>query len=437
MLLTLLRQAIKDRGFTLATVANQLSEPRSHSWLSRALDGQRKLALYQIDEILDIIGEPRELFWRKHLEAIGGLRHADFGDIEPAVLLRTVAGPEPRGTPRWLSAVASDSVQALDRDPSSNLRRLREFDQLRGRDLASAYQRTGEWIEECHSSLRARRNSREARADLIGALGVFASAARAQGQSQTAAFALSCAFDRLGNAKSGLLFADLLTRSASILTDQGLPNLAVSFLEQALGIFWSYEVPEEELRTALALGSHYLQLGRNGPALQVLNRCLKHPAVNEEQRAMAVGNLAWLHERQNQPEMALTLISGLSEEARRTGRLSTSLNWIEARALSQMGELYAAAGIFANLDLRVAKYCEPADPFLLFCDYAKVLIRLGDLRQLSHAAEKAHLHLGRLEGAPMLAAMAAEALEETVAGLKDVESVGRLRRQLASAAQQA
>ena len=59
MLLTLLRQAIKDRGFTLTAVAKRLSEPRSHSWLSRALDGQRKLAIYQIDEILDILGYPK------------------------------------------------------------------------------------------------------------------------------------------------------------------------------------------------------------------------------------------------------------------------------------------------------------------------------------------------------------------------------------------
>ena len=248
---------------------------------------------------------------------------------------------------------------------------------------------------------------------------------------------LSAAFERLGTAQSGLLFADLLTRAGPILADQGFPTVAVSFLERALGVFWNYEQPEEEIRTALSLGTHYLHLGRHEPALQTLTRCLHHPSATPQQRANAVSNLAWLHERQQRPDQAVTLIDGLGFEAtEQPSQLSANLKWIKARALSQKGELYAAAGLFATLEDRVARFCAPVDPILLFCDYASVLIRLGDRRQLSAAAESVQRHLGRLHDAPMLAALAAEALEETLGGLNDVATVDRLRREIASATKQ-
>lgn len=436
MLGSLLRQVIKERGFTLEEVGRSLSPPRDHSWVSRVLYGTRKIALPKIEELLDVVGEPRVRFWRRHLEAIGGLASPQFADIEPAALFRSIVDRDKVALPDSLKVILDDRLSTLHYDPLPRLpRRLRELDQVRRQHPELGYIRALEWVEDCYAHVRAHRKSRIAYAELVAALGVLASAARRAGNSRAAAYIFMHAFDRIVGAPSGVLAADLLSRSGGVLVDAGFPTLAVTFLERAIGLFWVADQGLDEVRTGLSLGVQYLHIGRYRTARSAFERCLRHDAATDDDKIAALGNLAWLSERTNEPEEALAILDSVEESGMTpSGRVATSLRWIRARALAQSGDLEAAASHFSGLEPDIVQYCEPADPFLLFCDYAAVLIRCSDAATLHSAAKNAARHLEALQDKPALGALAKEALKQAVSAAADVTSIRSVRRRIADAA---
>ncbi|MEM1183107.1 MAG: hypothetical protein AAGM22_32490, partial [Acidobacteriota bacterium] len=230
-------------------------------------------------------------------------------------------------------------------------------------------------------------------AELLTAMGAYASIARSLGNVPLAKHVLAFAFEK-GAASSGLVTGWLLWRAAPILADIGYPKVAVASLERSLGIFSSRRSTWETHGVRLSLGLQYLYSGDFAGSLACLSECLHSDDIDEFYQSIALSNLALLYERQQKPEEAIALLDSAEDVlANASRRVIANARWIKARALVASGEIEIGAEIFAGLREDICRYGAPVDPLLLFCDYAGVLTHLGDSRRLRAARELFQEHL--------------------------------------------
>ena len=428
-----LKKAIKARGFTIKAVSQRLEPSMSPAMLSRALLGRHRLHPDYYDQILDIIGEPWAHFWKQYYEAAAEIPHLGLGDLEPAHLLRLVAGHPVSKPPEFVVQILQSGLPELGIDPLKSIPpSSRELDDLRLVDPESAYERCLKWVEQSAEHLYVENVKPQAVAEAVVALGAFATALRTRGQSRAAAWVLAACFQAVSTEKSGLVMALLLWRSAPMLTDAGYPKLALAHLQQARGIFSPFEDSQEWIGVSISLGIQNTYLANFNAARRFYKQALRHDELDEGYRLIALTNLAKDYERTNQPERAIELVESLEDSltGSRPSRTSVSARWIKANAAADCGDLEWAAEELAGIRRDVKRYCTAIDPLLLFCDYAKVLLRMGDEKRLKAAAEIALEQLPQLNLDSTLVGMVAEALDRMASRVPRLGELKRLQERL-------
>lgn len=432
-ILECLKKVIKVRGFTITAVSQRLDPPVSPATLSRALLGQHRLHPDYYDQILDIVGEPRGLFWKQYYEAIAECPHPGLSDLAPAHLLRIAAGNPATEPPEALARILRAGLPELGTDPLRSLpSKPRELDELRLVDPGAAYTQCLEWVEECSKHLYVGNLRPQILAEAIIALGAFATVLRTRGQSRLAAAVLAATFQAVDAARSGLTMASLLWRSAPVLTDAGYPKLALAHLQQARGIFSPFETSQEWIGVSISLGIQNTYLANFEAARLCYRQALQHEDIDEGYRVIALTNLAKDYERTSQPEMAIELVDSLEDGpvGRQPSRTLVSARWIRAKALADCGDLEWAAEELAGIRREVECYCTAIDPLLLFFDYAGVLIRMGDEKRLKAAAEIALAQLPQLDLDSALVELVADALDRMTSRSPRLSELKRLRERL-------
>lgn len=429
-----LQAVLAASPLTLHDVGQQLRPKRSAASLSKALRGQHRLDPIYYHQILDIVGEPRELFWKHYYESMADLPHLGLNDLDPAHLLGLIAAESSAVPPEAIAKLLEAGLPALEEDPLEAFpARLGELDEVRMVDPEAAQERCLEWIEESRGRLSEGPIGPKTLADLLVALVFFATCLRGQGEVRLAARILAACFEAVEEADPGLVLSWLFVRSAAILTDSGYPKTALAFVERARGILATFDLPHEEIGVAICQGSHHYYLGQFGASRRCFMQALKHEAADENFRTAALSNLANLFERSGQPELAVELIEELEAGplANATGRFATCAQWVKACASADLGHLELAAEELSSLGKEVARFCPPADSILLFCDYASVLVRLGDERRLQAAAEVALKQLPKLKLEGPLSKLASQLLERSATEALLLSEVKRYRRRLA------
>lgn len=433
--LALLRKVIEERAFSLASVAGAMSPPRHRSWLSKALRGERRLHEDDVDQILDIIGMSRVQFSQRFLSAISGKKSPKFSDLDPAILLLSFVDDREIEEPEPIAQLLRMGLPPMQHDPLEDLPpQLRELDKVRLSNPENANAQCLEWIAALRAKMAAQGYRPALLAEILTALGAFASISRTLGNNRTAVRVLASALEQTRSV-SGLVLASLLWRSSPILTDHGYPMVAAAALERAVGIFHTHACRVEVAGAHLSLGTQNFVLGFYENAIRCFERCLTEPLADDHYRTMALANIANIYEHQQKPGEAIALLESL-EALLSTASPGVVANarWIRARALASSDELERAAELFASLELEIQRYAAPSDSLLLFCDYAAVLTRLGDSRRLRVATEMLQERMAGIELPAAMYKLASQMLEASLRKSMRIDEWRRWRGRLADLA---
>ena len=397
-----LKQQIKQRGHTMASIASALG--RSRAWLQRLMAGTRNLREDHLHEILGVLDMSLEELFATYLQEVAAPEptiQADFSQ-RPARLLRSLRG---RRDPDlgWLERFREISLAPVTRDSWFPLHpRVGRLDDAREHDRQAALVEADSWLRSLYRLAGERRLRPEKTSHLCSALGVWSSIQCALGHLTLATKSLELAFSLHGHAPSVPSWGDLLERTARVAYEYGYPLAGFPLMQQALTIASSGGDPGREVRAMLGLGSLAYRTGQRELARSLFQRILEHPAADPQRTAGAISFLALDAEREGELERATQHLARLAPVlSELPARHRLSLLGRQAHILAEAGELESARALYEQVLQQCRPHFSPIDRSLALLHLLEVLALLGNHDMVLHHARNLNDLLAELEDTPL------------------------------------
>ncbi len=361
-----------DRLSSQKAVADALALTDGH--VSRLLSGSRKVFLEDLFKILGFLEVSPRLVMETVCEE----------PTTPVELLRAFRKGNGLSEPAFLAKVEahlpSPDQPRMPGPPSRNRPLLLRLEEDRFCDAAGVKLQLEELIL---GWLPAEPLSPALLGDIATALSIWASVQRSQAQHDDASRAYGLAFAFLDKTEDPWVSGLLYQKVAALMMDLKRAQRGLELLKEAHLLFTRAKDPAFLAKVHVDLGVFNAALGRYEEAVDWHTIGLESlPATASTYRFNANFDLAWLHLRRRQPDVALRYLKVAEELVPKGSFLVAYLRWLEGDIRFELRERQIAAQAYEDARQRFLDSGRLGDSLLAGLDRAQVLLTLGEQEEL-------------------------------------------------------